>query len=99
SNQPENDTPIVVKAMVPGTAVVRGSDVLADWQETGSPGVFEHTWTHDWGPAPNPWADDRELPSIVLRREMVFVDGSRLTQVIDRSDLRDGTFLVDDAGK
>ncbi len=98
TNDPDNSTPIEIRAVAPGNAIISGSDVLADWRPTNDEGVFVHSWTEDWGAAPNPWADDRSVAEIVLRREMVFVDGQRFEQVIDKRKLDVGQFYVDEPG-
>jgi parallel beta-helix repeat protein len=59
--------------------------------------LYWHEWARRWGVSPNPWAGDAEVPNIVLRRELVFVSGERQRQVLDRSALTEGTFLVDES--
>lgn len=95
SNDPTNGTPIEVVARDPGSVVVSGSDVFTDWtRDEGD--TYWHAWSQRWGVSPNPWAGDADVAPIVLRRELVFVDGRRQRQVLAQSALTDGTFFVDE---
>ena len=96
SNDPTNATVIEVVAREPGTVVISGSDVFSDWKHDES-GLYWHEWARRWGVSPNPWAGEAEMTDIVLRRELLFVSGERQRQVLERSALTDGTFLVDEA--
>ena len=90
---PERTAPVIVEAADPGSVVVSGSDVWGGWTEQA--GLFVHDWPYDWGAAENPWPG-QDVPEIALRREMVFVDGARMKQVLTASALRPGTFRVDE---
>ena len=96
NNDPGNDTPIVIEAATIGTVFVRGSEEFDAWKPTETPGVFTHDWAYSWGVSPNPWKGDREVADIVLRREMLFLDGQRLDQVLREKDLAPGRFLIDE---
>ena len=88
--------PIKVRAY-PGDAdlvVIRGSNVASGWTNESN-GV----WYVNWDPLPlvvypEIWRDYGELSR---RREMVFIGGSRLQQVLSKSELSDGRFWVDAA--
>jgi hypothetical protein len=87
--------PITFEAADNGTAILSGSDLYTDWKASGN--VFTHSWTSLGGDCAVP----SEWPSmwpIVLRREMVFVNGTPLTQVISSEEMIEGTFYVDDGG-
>jgi hypothetical protein len=93
---PGNGSPITFEAINPGKVIISGSDVWGDWK-AGSNGVYTHEWTYDWGVAENPWGDDNiDVPTIVRRYEMIFVNGKVLRQVLKSDELAPGTFMVDE---
>lgn len=94
----ENAAPIVVEAIQSGTAIISGSEVYTGWSANGD-GTYTHLWDKDWGFAGNPWGDDRDesyMEPIVKRTEMVFVDGVLMKQVLERNELEQGSFYVDE---
>ena len=97
SKEPSSRSPIEVVAVNPGTVIVSGSDVWTNWQRDGS--AFWHAWEHTWGVHQNNWSGPDAPSDIVMRREMVFVDGLLQRQVLTRSDMEDGTFFVDEAAQ
>lgn len=98
---------VVVEGAGPEKTVIKGSDVFKAWESEGS-GVFSHEWTKNWGVSEDPTggyiedcgahpdycADEAEL---VLRGEMVFVDGTRMQQVLSAGEMEPGTFRVDES--
>jgi parallel beta-helix repeat protein len=84
-----------------GSVIIKGSilTTAGNWSlETGKCGTcYSHAWTNDWGLAENPnpgyITDD-----IILRREMVFVDGVLYRQYLDTADFEviERTFWVDE---
>ncbi len=95
SNQPENDTPILIRALdAEARPVITGADVFDDWQTSGA--LFRTHWTNDWGVTDVQFGG-AELSDLVGRREMVFVDGERLTPVLARAELAPGFFFVDES--
>lgn len=89
------DAPVlVVEAEQPGTAVISGADVWSDWLLDADRLV--HEWPFDWGEAEAEGWDEVDVPPIVTRREVVFVNGVRLTPVLSAGDLSPGTFYVDE---
>lgn len=93
--------PLVIEAVNPGHAIVSGSDVWTGWQQQGSGNLWTLAWPYRWGQAPYPpgWEGNVVLQPIVRRREMVFVNGSPLVQVLSSAQLTPGTFYVsEDAG-
>ena len=91
---------VVVEGAGPGETIIKGSEVFEGWQSEGG-GVFSHTWTRDWGVADDPTGgrigDRAHTPELVLRREMVFVDGERMQQVLSAGAMEPGTFRVDES--
>lgn len=87
---------LTVEAAKPGTAIISGSDVLTGWNADGN-GIYSHTWTADLGTCPIPSAWPTGFADIARRTEMVYIDGTPLTQVMAWSDLKPGTFLVNES--
>lgn len=95
----QTDAAILIEAAVPGEVIISGSDVWTAWEQTDDAAVYTHDWPFDWGlmPYPNGWEGSVVLEDIVRRREMIFIDGTPLQQVLDEESLVAGTFLVDEA--
>ncbi|NNE36119.1 MAG: T9SS type A sorting domain-containing protein [Rhodothermales bacterium] len=92
TNQPENESIISIEAEdINQRPIISGSDVWTDW--TNSNNLFTHHWPYDWGLTDVRFGDN-QLTDIVKRREMVFVNGERLTPVDTRNALVAGTFFV-----
>lgn len=92
---------IVFEGTAPGAVILSGSDKVTQWTREGNPGVFRTKWTKQWGAAPIPagWdyvANDLLRNPVVLRREMVFVNGTLLKQVLSLQELlaQEQTFFV-----
>jgi len=88
--------PVVVRAYPgdEGKVVIRGSDVVKGWTNDGG-----DVWSVPWQPLPlldypDSWIDYGEYSR---RREMVFVDGDPLEQVLSQADLLNGHFWMDDS--
>ncbi|MDP9300909.1 MAG: right-handed parallel beta-helix repeat-containing protein [Actinomycetota bacterium] len=95
----ETAAPIIFEASGEGV-VVSGSDVWGGWQKQAGD-LFAHAWPYRWGLAPIPpeWqeiADALTENVMARRREMIFVDGRSLTQVLSRDELftQPGSFYV-----
>src|SRR3954469_10605819 len=84
-----------LESATPGAAVIAGSDVLTGWSDRGS-GIYSHPWG-SLGTCPVPAAWPSGIPDVAWRKEMVYINGNPLTQVMSYSDLRAGTFFVDDS--
>lgn len=106
----DTDAPLVIEAERPGTVTVTGADRWTDgWRAGEQAGVYLHDWPHKWGVPANPWAnfDDKsvnqtlnvDFPEIVRRAEIVLLDGRPLRQVLDRDDLKEGGFHIDEAAE
>jgi PKD repeat protein len=87
--------PLSIEAAGDGPVVVSGSDIYTGWSSIGN-GVYSHSWTYDWGFATNPWTQWVTIQPIGLRRELVFVDGSLMTQVLTAAELKPGCFVVEE---
>jgi hypothetical protein len=90
--------PITFEAALTGTATVSGADVWTGWQPySANPNIYTTSWPYAWGLC-TPAATGPQQADIVLRREMVFVNSTMLTQVLSYSEVTAGTFYVDEAG-
>jgi len=89
-----NPYPLILQAIPAGNTTVSGSDVWTGWSKQSN-GTYTHSWPYSWGSAPVPsgWP---ALATIVTRREMIFVNGLPLSQVLTKSALVPGTFYVVD---
>jgi len=96
SSSSDTSLPITFEAAEAGTVTVSGSDVWTGWQPyAGKAGVYRNSWPYTWGLCPRP-SDGPFLQDINLRREMIFVNGTPLTEVLTLSQLGLGTFFVDE---
>ncbi len=86
---------LALQATEKGKSVVSGSDVWKGWRPWGNRGIFTHPWVFSWGLAPVPQGWPR-LHDIVRRREMIFVNGLLLNQVVGLENMSPGTFSVDE---
>jgi len=88
--------PMTIEAATAGTAVVSGADPWTGWTNwSGHSGVYTHGWSYRWGFCPTtPGVFE---PPIAMRREMIFVNGANLTQVLTLGQLAPGTFYVDES--
>jgi len=88
---------IIFEGSQVGQTVVSGSDEWKGWQQDGANSeMYAHRWPYHWGQCPTlpGWP---ALQDIVKRREMIFLNGVLMRQVVSRADMRPGTFLVDES--
>lgn len=86
-----------IEAQSPGSVTLRGSDVVTPW--LASDGRWRVRWPHRWGlgSAPDTYGNPHlATADLMRRREMVFIDGRLLRQVLSASDLDAGTYCVDE---
>jgi Ricin-type beta-trefoil lectin domain-like/Right handed beta helix region len=97
-NLPIADTELVLEAKEPGRAIISGADVWTGWRNLGN-GRWAREWPFDWGAprAGQTLGGGPVISETAARRELVSVDGRRLTQVLREQDLRPGAFRVDEA--
>jgi hypothetical protein len=90
-----NDATLVIEAAEPGDVIVSGSEVFTDWWQDG--GRYQHQWTRDWGVNRHWWEQwGITIEPLGLRRENVWIDGHRQTQVLDATQLKPGSFYIDE---
>src|SRR5580704_8454768 len=98
----QTSLPFTLQAATPGTVFVSGADSLpgSGWTVSSyGPEIYTNSSTSTYiFPAcavPQGWPP---VPPIMLRREMVFVNGTRLNQVLFSGELKPGTFWADAGG-
>ena len=98
SNSNQTSAPMTFQATQTGQAIIAGSDVLTNWYHTtNNSSIFTHSWTYDFGSCAVPSGWPTGFAGVVLRTEMIFVNGVPLTQVMSFSALRAGTFYVNES--
>lgn len=85
-------TPITFKAVPLESVVISGSDVWTGWQRQGATNIYTHNWPFNWGTSNR----GTTHPPIVGRREMVFINGVLLKQVLSSGEMVDESFYVDE---
>jgi hypothetical protein len=95
----DTSLPMTFEAATNGSVIISGADVWTGWQAYSQNGsIYTNAWPYQWGLCPV----DSGIPpfeqNIVLRREMIFVNGTPLTQVLSQSAMVVGTFYVDETG-
>jgi hypothetical protein len=91
--------PMTFEAATNGTVIVSGADVWKGWQTySKNSSIYTQAWPYQWGLC----EVDSGIPpfeeNIVLRREMIVVNGTPLTQVLALSAMVVSTFYVDEKG-
>lgn len=96
----DTNAALIVQAANIEGAIISGSNVWSGgWSASGS-GWFTHAWNYNWGlSAVNAYGygPGPSLPDLARRREMIFVNGELMRQVMTQSALVAGTFCVDEA--
>jgi hypothetical protein len=92
---PYNQTsaPITIQATTAGTVKIDGANVLTNWYRKTS-NIYAYSWKDTVAGCPLPGGWYTGMPSIVQNNEMVFVNGTPMTQVSSVSQMRPGTFFV-----
>jgi hypothetical protein len=88
---------LIIEAAKSGTAIIDGADRWAEWTSNGD-GTSSHAWPYTWGYAAQPFlkTGGPAVGCLGLRREMVFMNGIQLTQVLQGPLTQAGTFFVVD---
>jgi hypothetical protein len=107
SGQVNTDWPMTFEATpgLSGAVIVSGADIWGGWTPSSLyPQLYTNLWPYQWGEcAPSAGTPSVE-PDILLRREMTFINGTPLTQVLSLSELTSaqftnpGSFYVDEIG-
>ena len=98
SNQ--STVPLTIQAAVTGTAIISGADLLGNWaMDPGYSSAYTTSWSSAMGACALPSGWPTGYSSIAFRTEMVFVNGTPLTQVLSYSQMRAGTFYINESYK
>lgn len=91
--------PITFEATHHGKAILSGGVLYTGWTTySGNPSIYTNTWNNTWGICATVSGCDPSSypqPDIMLRQEMVAVNGSALTEVLSVGQMQTGTFFVD----
>lgn len=93
----DTSLPITFEAATNGTVIVSGSTVYTGWSKySANNSIYTNSWTNNWGECPQlsscPYQQD-----IMMRQEMLAVNGTVLTEVLSLNDVMIGTFYVDES--
>src|SRR5215471_18353329 len=88
--------PMTFEAATNGTVFVSGAEVWTGWTPySGNPNIFTQAWPYQWGECPGSLGGPM-AQKIVLRQEMIMVNGTPLTEVLSLRAMRPGTFFPDE---
>jgi hypothetical protein len=95
-NHNSSTLPITFEAATNGTVNVSGAQQYTGWKTySGNSQIYTNAWSYAWGLCTV--SSMPTAPDIVRRREMVFVNGTALTQVLSLNEVVVGTFYVDES--
>jgi hypothetical protein len=96
STRKSTTMPITFQAATNGTVFVSGSALIGGWSlYNGSSTVYQASWPYKFGVCPVQAPPAPAQQQIVLQPEMLIVNGTSLTQVLNTASLLPGTFYVD----
>jgi len=95
-NKKDTSLPITFEAATKGTVIVSGGTLYTGWARySANQSIYTNSWLNDWGTCPQiavcPFQQE-----IMMRQEMVAVNGTALTQVLSVTQMQQGTFYVDE---
>ncbi len=97
-NRSDTSLPITFEAATAGTVYVSGSTVYKGWATyQANNSIYTNSWLNNWGVCPQLTSCPYQQ-NIVMRQEMVIVNGKVLTQVLKLGQMQEGTFYVDEGG-
>ena len=89
--------PMTFEAATSGTVFVSGADVMTGWTTySKNTKISQNNWPYNFGICPNAGSNAPFEQEIVLRAEMIIVNGAPLTQVLSLTSMLPGTFFIDD---
>lgn len=90
--------PMTFEAATPGTVTVSGAVPYTSWSNYNS-NIYTTPWPYQWGFCVPDNNGAPYEPPIVLRQEMVYVNGAQMTEVLSLNEMMfPGTFFVDEVG-
>jgi hypothetical protein len=92
----DTSLPITFEAAANATVIVSGATVYTGWSMYAeNKSIYTTGWTNTWETCPQltscPFQQE-----ITMRQELVAVNGTLLTQVLSLTQMREGTFYVDE---
>jgi hypothetical protein len=97
TNRNSTNLPITFQAATSGTVVVSGADLWTGWTPySGNSEIYTQSWPYHWGLCPGTGIQPTPQ-NIVLRQEMVIVNGTPLSEVLSLTAMMPGTFFPDEA--
>lgn len=97
-NKKDTSLPITFEAATNGTVIVSGGTLYTGWaKDPSNSSIYTNGWTHQWGTCPQQTSCPYQQ-NIVMRQELVAVNGTVLTQVLSYTAMKQGTFYVDEQG-
>ncbi len=87
---------LILEAETPGEVYLTGSDVFENWNKEKD--YYFHDWFYNWGFFHDSLScfGPCNLSDYQRRRELVFVDGNPVLQVMSKNELTENTFFVDE---
>jgi hypothetical protein len=95
----DTSLPMTFEAVNHGKVIVSGGVIYTGWSVyTGNSSIYTHAWNNKWGLCATVTGCSTSIypqPNIMLRQEMVAVNGTELTEVLSVAQMQPGTFFVD----
>jgi hypothetical protein len=103
ASKSETSWPITFEAINHGQVTISGGVLYTGWTTySGNSSIYTNVWNNTWGTCANvtgcPTATYPQ-PEIMLRQEMVAVNGTPMTEVLSLTQMVAGTFYVDTSNK
>lgn len=99
----DTSLPITFEATNHGKAIVSGSILYTEWATySGNSSIYTSSWNNNWGLCATVTGCDPGTypqPNIMLRQEVVAVNGTVLTEVLSIGQMQTATFYVDTTNK
>ena len=96
-NNKDTSLPITFEAATNGTVIVNGAAIYTGWSTySENKSIYTTSWNNNWGECPQLTSCVYQQ-DIVMRQEMVAVNGTVLTQVMSLTQMLAGTFYVDES--
>jgi hypothetical protein len=97
----QSNLPITFQAATPATVFISGAVSYTNWTAySANPSMYTTPWPNQWGFCQADSGGAPFEPPVVLRREMVFVNGTQMTEVLSLAQvLFPGTFFVDEVNQ
>ncbi len=99
----ETSLPITFEAVNHGQVTISGGVLYTGWSTySGNSSIYTNAWNNTWGTCATVTGCSTATypqPEIMLRQEMVAVNGTVMTEVLSLTQMVQGTFYVDTTNK